>query len=91
MEKLEASLMAKKETLLHYFKHMSPTMKELNQKVSQINVSQSAVGIVLLLMSYLGESESVLFHGYEVSNFTHKVLCLFNFFVLQSVQRKLGR
>ena len=34
--KLEASLMAKKDTLAQYFKFVAPTMKELNQKLLQL-------------------------------------------------------
>jgi hypothetical protein len=76
LEKLEANLMVKKDKLLQYFKFVAPTMKELGQKMSKVDVSQSAVGVILLLMSYFGDCEATLFHGYEVSvcHFIHQFL-----------------
>jgi hypothetical protein len=84
LEKLEANLMAKKETLFQYLRFVAPTMKCLSQKLSQVDVSHSAVGVILLLMSYFGETESVLFHGYEVSNcykFSPTLVQLLKFFL----------
>lgn len=67
MEKLEANLMAKKDTLVQYFKSVAPTMKHLQQRLAEVNIAQQpAIGIISLLMTFFGESEATLFHGYEV-------------------------
>lgn len=80
LEKLEANVMTKKDTLLQYFRFMAPTMKELGQKLSQVDItSQPVIGIMSVLMSYFGESETVLFRGYEVTGCCYKYIANYMF------------
>lgn len=67
MEKLESNLMAKKDTLFQYLKSVARTMKNVQSRLADVDVAtQPTIGILSLLMSYFGESETVLFRGYEV-------------------------
>jgi hypothetical protein len=43
-------------------------MKEMGHKLSQFSVTaQPVIGVLNLLIAYFGESESVLFRGFEVT------------------------
>jgi len=66
VQKLEASLSAKKESLMSFFATKCASMKALKKRMAEVN-NEPDVSLILLIMSYFKEEEKALFHGYEVS------------------------
>jgi len=71
VEKLEANVLAKRDLLIQYFKFVAKTMKGLAAQLAHFDTdSHPDIGVILLIMAYFNENISVLFHGYEVCNFS---------------------
>lgn len=71
IEKLNSSVVAKADTLVKFFSSVAPTRKEVGQKLSQFSITtQPVIGVLNVLLAYFGESESVLFRGFEVTLIT---------------------
>lgn len=67
LEKLEASILSKKDILVQYFRSVTPTMKEVSSKLKEFDVTtQPVIGLITVLMAYFGESETCLLKGFEV-------------------------
>lgn len=68
LEKMEASILSKKDILVQFFRSVTPTMKEVNNKLKAFDVTtQPVIGLLTVLMAYFGESETTLLKGFEVT------------------------
>jgi hypothetical protein len=67
LEKLEASILSKKDTLVQYFRSVASTMKKVGSKLKAFDVTtQPVIGLITVLMAYFGEPETSLLKGFEV-------------------------
>lgn len=70
IEKLEAGLLSKKETLVGYFRTKARQMKDLRQQLTAFETEdtdmQPIIALIPLLMTYFEESHHLLLVSYEV-------------------------
>jgi hypothetical protein len=67
LEKLEASIMSKKDLHVQFFRSVTPTMKEVSNKMKAFDVTtQPVIGLITGLMAYFGEPETCLLKGLDV-------------------------
>jgi hypothetical protein len=67
LEKLEASILSKRDILVQYFRSVTPTMKEVSNKLKAFDVTtHPVIGLITVVMAYFGESETTLLKGFEV-------------------------
>jgi hypothetical protein len=59
-EKLEASILSKKDTLVQYFRSVASTMKKVGSKLKAFDVTtQPVIGLITVLMAYFGSQRPV--------------------------------